>query len=410
MRPSSGILRHVTVCLLPLSIALAEAACQAQPSSQATREASGATRAGNSTLVIPTPGQFAPVTVSSEEQKNFMMKSARSAWSFIERNYRPASGFPQATENYEFVTIWDVGSALAAYYSAHQLGLIPESKYRNNTKRALETLARMPLYDGRAPNKLFASSTGFMVDRNEKKTEKGYGVSVIDLGRLLIWLHIIAENDSTLAPLAREVVARYELKDFVKDGYLMGEDLDPANGKVRKYQEGRIGYEQYAAEGFALWGVRAERALDFAANGKPVRVNGHTVLADKRRTDMLTSEPFVMMGMELGWTGPHWRPLSLGILAAQEERWKQTGTITMVSEDAVPIPPAYFYYYLLHRDGKDFVVASPLGEPVDKNPRWVSAKAAFGYHALSPSDYTWKALQAVKYGSNSEGWTAGAST
>ena len=81
--------------------------------------------------------------------------------------------------------------------------------------------------------------------------------------------------------------------------------------------------------------------------------------------------------------------------------------MTMVSEDAIPVPPAYFYYYLLYHDGKPFVVSTVSGAVSDSFPRWVSAKAAFGYHALAPSAYTWLALQTVKYGSSTTGWTAG---
>ena len=93
--------------------------------------------------------------------------------------------------------------------------------------------------------------------------------------------------------------------------------------------------------------------------------------------------------------------MALAVLAAQEARYKETGIVTMVSEDAVPDPPAYFYYYLLYHDGKPFVVTCPPWI-APTFPRWVSAKAAFGYHALAPSDYTWRALQTVKYGGTTD--------
>lgn len=49
----------------------------------------------------------------------------------------------------------------------------------------------------------------------------------------------------------------------------------------------------------------------------------------------------------------------LAVLAAQEERFKRTGVITLVSEDALPDSPYYFYYYSLYRDGDSFVVDGP---------------------------------------------------
>jgi hypothetical protein len=82
--------------------------------------------------------------------------------------------------------------------------------------------------------------------------------------------------------------------------------------------------------------------------------------------------------------------------------------VTIVSEDAVPRPPAYFYYYLLHHNGQDFVVVTPSHDLVPWNLRWVSAKAAFAWHALFPSAYTWLAVQTVKGAeSPNVGWSAG---
>jgi hypothetical protein len=246
-----------------------------------------------------------------------------------------------------------------------------------------------------------------MADRDGVPTSSGYGWSALDLGRLLVWLRIVADNDSTLAPAARDAAQRVDFSRVTKDGYMQGVEIDGKRGRRRSYQEGRIGYEQYAAEGFARWGADVRRATDFRQNGKSVEVYGATILADKRGDDVLTSEPFVLMGLELGWS-PEWRAQSIAVLAAQEERYRRTGTITMLSEDAVPEPPTYFYYYLLERNGKAFTVINPVGEASDRFPRWVSVKAAIGWHALAPDAYTWTALKAVEPArSRDRGWTAG---
>ena len=324
-----------------------------------------------SRLSLPTPPS---ARASTTEQRNFMRQSARSAWNFVSRSMSPGAGFVGATDTYPYMTVWDMASTIASIHSARQLGLINAGQYHRAMERAFRTIEKMPLYDRAAYNKLYASNTGAMVDRKTATSGKGYGWSVLDHGRLLIWLRIIGANDTTYATRAQAMVARLDMSRLVRDGYLQGEDLHPADSSVRRYQEGRIGYEQYAAEGFALWGARAERALDFGANGKSTMVLGHPVLADTRGDDLLTSEPFVMMGLELGWTSPTWRSLSLSVLAAQEARYKQTGIVTMVSEDAIPDPPAYFYYYLLYHNGKPFVVTAPSGEIAPTYPRWVSAK------------------------------------
>jgi len=386
--------------------ALALAALSSSSRGQSTPAGMPAPASAAASLKLPAAS--APVTTSMKAQRTFMMKSARSAWNFVERSASPTTGFVGATETYQFMTVWDMGSMLASIHSARQLGLISPAKYRSAMQRAFSTIEKMPLYDEAAFNKLYASNNGAMVDRKNEASQRGYGWSVLDHGRFLIWLKIVAENDPALTARAQATVARLNMSRLVKDGYLQGEDLRPSDSEVRRYQEGRIGYEQYAAEGFALWNARADRAMDFGANGKLTLVNDQTVLADTRGDDLLTSEPFVMMGLELGWTSASWRTLSLAVLAAQEARYKQTGIVTMISEDAIPDPPAYFYYYLLYHNGNPFVVTAPSGEIAPTYPRWVSAKAAFGYHALAPSAYTWKALETVQWGATANrGWTAG---
>jgi hypothetical protein len=364
-------------------------------------------------LDLPAPASLAPTTVSAEAQRALMLRSARTAWTFVTR-HSSKRGYVGATDYYPYVTVWDMASSLAATYSARELGLITPQQYRARIEPALKTLLEMRRYDSTAFNKMYSAETGEMVDRATHPSTQGYGWSAIDHGRLLIWLKIIG-TDSAFTARTDSIARRIDMRRLVVDGYLRGQDLNPAFGRTKRrivknriYGEGRIGYEQYAAEGFALWGARAEQALNFAANGKPVTLHGQTILADTRGHDLLTSEPFVMMGLELGWHTPHWRALSLAVLAAQEARARQTGRMTMLSEDAIPHPPTFFYYYLLYRDGNSFVVTTPLGVHNERFPRWVSTKAAFGYHALAPGDYTWRAVQAVQpSGASGEGWTAG---
>jgi hypothetical protein len=155
-----------------------------------------------------------------------------------------------------------------------------------------------------------------------------------------IVLKVIEQNDATAAPAVQRIVSRLKLPALVKSGYLNGANRDVKFNNHFEYQEGRLGYEQYGAEGLALWGVRADDALSFQTNGRAITVMGQSLLADGRRDDMLTSEPYIMAGLELGWTSPAWEEQSRNLLAAQQERHRKTGRITMVSEDAIPVKPA----------------------------------------------------------------------
>ncbi len=400
-----------------LVVAAAPCGCQSDPpgrpnapppqSSTPARGATAAEVAARPPLALQAPPTSPPPNVPLAEQKAFMNSAARTAWAFVSRAATPI-GFVGATDAYPYMTVWDLASTLASIYSARELGFITPTQYQKLMDRAFTTMEKMPLYGNVAYNKLYDARTGTMVDRKTERSSVGYGWSALDHGRFLTWLRIIAQNDPTYAARAEKIVGHLDMDRMVRDGYLYGENLDPKDGRAYDYAEGRIGYEQYAAEGFAQWGARADLALSFGANGRPATVNGQTVLADARGGDHLTSEPFIMMGLELGWPAPHWRPLALSLLAAQEARYKQTGVVTMVSEDAVPDPPAYFYYYYVYGDGRPWVVSTPTGETSSSFPRWVSAKAAFAFHALAPSEYTWRVLQTVKYAAAPKrGWTAG---
>jgi hypothetical protein len=373
-----------------LALAVAFLAAPASPHSQ--RSATNAPPAA----AAPSDNVDAP---------EYFSDRARMAWRYGERYYRPSSGLIAAVPFYDYATVWDLASGLAMLYCARELGFLEEADYKKRVALALKTMANLPLFDGIAFNKFYKVSTRAMVNRLHRPSGRGVGWSVTDIGRLLVWLRIVAERDADFKPAAEAVVKRLDMSRLVRDGYLWGEDLAP-DGTRRVYQEGQIGYEQYAAQGFALWGHRAEKALNLKENEIPVEVMGQTVAADKRQRDRLTSEPFVMAGLEFGWSADMQR-LARAVLAAQEERARRTGILTMVSEDALDVPPHYFYYYCVFANGREFSLDVQDPDAVVDKPRWLSAKAAFAWHALVPSEYTRRAVKAVEAAVGPHGWSSG---
>lgn len=364
----------------------------------------------NPTQPAPPPGGTVLTNPGANvvDERQLFLDGARTAWAFVERNYQPSTGLSRAHDTYQYVTLWDIASGLAATHSAHELGFISDAVYNQRIQRALTTLSSADLFDNAAFNKSYDSKTGKMIDRKQRISSRGYGWSVTDLGRLLTWLRILADNQPQFATQAANIVKRLDMSRLIKDGYVQGEDLNPDNGAVRQYAEGRMGYEQYAAAGLALWGHRAEKSLDARLNALPVSVLGIPIVADKRGDERITSEPYIMMGMETGWYSPELRQQAWRVLAAQEARYKATGVLTMVSEDALPDPPFYFYYYDVYRQGRPFVVDAPAGGGYVESPRWISSKAAFAWHALLPSPYTLAVLQAVQPAAiPGRGWGAG---
>lgn len=324
---------------------------------------------------------------------------ARAAWQYLDKHYQPSTGFVKATPEWANTTLWDVGGQLLAYHAARELGLLAPEEYTRRTTRLLETLERLPLFRNAAYNKTYTTKDGQFGDGRQ-------GWSATDLGRFLLGLHIIKVREPRFAAQIDRVVNRIDFKQVVKDGYVHGQ-LIGSKGQPWTFQEGRIGYEQYVAAGFAPWGQDVRNALSVGTNAKPVKVLGVDLVRDGRGLDRLLSEPFILYGLEVGMPEDV-RRLAEQLLQVQEARYRQTGKMTIVTEDAVGVPPHYFYYYCAYCNGKPFVVdISSPGQELD-SPRWVSTKGAYGWHALMPNEYTQKAVAHVAAAKDpARGWSSG---
>ncbi|HYC50399.1 MAG TPA: DUF3131 domain-containing protein [Gemmatimonadaceae bacterium] len=327
------------------------------------------------------------------------------AWRQFERLWIPESGLAKATFDYDKLTTWDMGSVMAALYSGRVLGFLDPIGYNQRMSRTLRTLAEMPLFRDSVFHKLYDAHSGRMVNRDGRESDRGYAWSATDLGRFLVWLRIVANGDPAFAPLTRQIADRMHMDRVVMNGYMHGEDATPGRRRYH-FQEGRIGYEQYAAHGFGLWGHDVALAEDLHTNSQPVTVLGVELLKDTRGLDRLTSEPLVLMGLELGWS-PDEDRFARAVLEAQAQRYRETKIITIVSEDAVGIAPHYFYYYCVYCSGRAFVVETHAPGQRVSSPRWVSTKATFGWHALLPSEYTQLAVERIQRARATVGWSSG---
>ena len=352
----------------------------------------------------PSPLRERPPASATEDAT--FDRAARAAWAFIDRHSSAETGLVAAQPTWAYPTVWDIASTLGAYYSAHQLGYIERAEYVRRSRAVLETMSRARMYHGIGYGRNYDYRTGDLMGHDQEPSENGTGFSAIDLGRLLVWLKIVAVDAPELADLASTVANRIDESRIIADGYLRGETVNDS-GRVSEYQEGRIGYEQYSATGFALWGMTPENALSTEINLGSTMVLGVPVPTDTRRLDRLTSEPFILAGMEVGWSDDM-RDMAWQTLAAQARRFEETGQVTIVSEDAIALAPNYFYYYCVYCSGEAFVInVHTPGLQLDE-PRWISTKAAFAWHALLPSAYTWSGVQAVQPALDAEnGWASG---
>jgi hypothetical protein len=388
--------RNLLIAILTLTSLATSAACSKAQSSPQQQTGAQSAQAAQ------------PQLVTSPEERQLYIDAARNSWNFVNSIYQPTTGFAKAHSKYSYVTLWDIAGAMAAHFVARDLGFIDDATYDARISKALATLSTIDLFDRSAFNRIYDAETGRMVDNASKISTVGAGWSSTDIGRLLLWLRIVQTRDPKYAGITAQIVRRLDMGKVLNGGYLQGVDVDPKTGSRKAFIETEMGYQQYATTGFSLWGAKVARdAMDVRANASQVNVLGVKLLVDSRGNDRVMSEPYIMLGLETGYRSPQLRQQALAVLNAQAARHQRTGIVTMVTEDAMPDPPYYFYYYSVYHREQTFTVEGPGERLYVQKPRWVSSKAAFGWNAVLPNAYTQLALRTVQPAKTASGYGSG---
>lgn len=318
------------------------------------------------------------------------LAQAREAWSYFTYNTDARTGVTSSVAGYPSTTLWDLGSQLMATLAAEDLRLISAPDAARLLSAALESLSAFELVEGLLPNKAYHTQTLQMVSYDNVPVSGGVGWSALDIGRLAVSLTAVEHGHPELASLVRRAVARWNLF-ALSDGAAMFGATRRADGTLEKLQEGRFGYEQYAAKGLLAFGVPVGLALDYSAHAVYADVQGDTVACDDRVPEAhggtpapVLSEPWVLDGLEHGLdalTLPHAR----AVLAAQQRRFAATGKLTAVSEDHLDRPPWFAYSAVLGGTAR-WIAFSSSGRPAPQDLTF-STKAAIGWWALFGGDY-----------------------
>lgn len=330
------------------------------------------------------------------------VEMAKIAWRYFENNYQPETGFVNAVDNYPSTTMWDTASYMAALMSAHQFGFIDKQTFDKRLARLLQTFNNLDFFRGELPNKVYHTKTAIKVNYTNQPAEIGY--SGLDLGRLLIWLKILKENYPEHAPAIDSFVLRWDFTHVVDScGTINGAILN-AEKKTQYVQEGRLGYEEYAAKGYQLWNVPtclASHPNPFAT--MPMYcINVPYDTRDPRELSQhnyVVSESYVLDGLELGWdlatdttssdsvhTDLITENFAHRIYQVQENRYKETGVITARSEHQLDKSP-FFVYDTIYSDGYPWNTITDTGKYVPEFAA-VALKAALGMWVLWDSPYT----------------------
>lgn len=335
-----------------------------------------------SLLAVVSPSVEAPQAIQTISPPRTALNEAdrvlvEAAWAYFERNRR-STFLVDSVAGYPYATLWDVASTMAAVHAANELGLIPAAEATDWLGRLLDSLLGMPLYRDELPNREYDTRDVSIATTGKTKLAGGSGWSALDLGRMLIWLRVIHDVYPSLQSQVATLVASWDFRRLTRDGYLSGALFTGKQELIR--QEGRLGYEQYAAEGLALWGHSLPDASDYDRIELGL-VDGVEVPYDERNLAFLTSDPFVLGAIELGGINEAFRAVTETIFAVQRARWQRDGTITAAGEDALDRYPWFIYSNVLF-EGKAWRAVSHRGREQEGLFGW-SAKGALGWWALN---------------------------
>ena len=331
------------------------------------------------------------------------LRAARVAWHYFEKFTQETTGLANSVGNYPSTTLWDTASYIAGAVAAYELCLIEKPEFDRRMTQLLTTVKGLELFRKELPNKVYHTKTGAKVDYTNKPGEIGF--SALDIGRFLVWMRIIKNRYPYLGNTVDSVLLKWDFSNVIdSEGLLMGSYVDKETGETVYVQEGRLGYEEYAAKGFALWGFRpllahrAEPFLTASIYGVQVPYDGRDPRIFHSQNYVVT-ESYLQDGLELGFDMPHddsspdwlhsdgWRAeFADRIYQVQENRWRHTGFMTARSEHNVKGPP-YFTYDTIFSDGYPWNTVTPRGDYVPDHAA-VASKAALGLWALWDTDYT----------------------
>ena len=351
-----------------------------------------------------TPLPLAITGTSTQED----LDHARIAWRYFENNTHPETGLVNSADKYPSTTMWETGSYFIAVISADLLGIIKTDEAEARIALALGTLSEMRLFDDLLPNKAYNVQTGELVDYGNRPVERGLGWSALDIARMVGAMGQVQNSYPNLAPQIAVVMDKWDLSQMVENGQLIGGNI--ADEKLRRDQEGRVGYEQYAAKAMMLFGFDMFNAYRAEDHLMVKDVLGQPIPVDSRLHRNITpaftvSEPYIFDGLEFGFDARSHR-FATAIYKAQEARFRETGVLTAVSESHLDEAP-YFVYSSVWGGGAPWAVMTFKGERLDSK-RTVTTKVAFAMDALFGTEYTRELIAAITpLGDAERGWPEG---
>jgi len=356
--------------------------------------------------IVPESSQFvfpSKRVLNAQEQQ-----WAKVAWRYFELNYNEETGLVNSVDNYPSTTLWDSGNYLVALVAVYELKLIDQKEFDKRLSKILDSLASLKLYLGKLPNKVYNTQTLKMTDYTNKVALEGIGWSVIDIGRILAPFAYITRNYPEYNPKIKTILSKWNFKALQKHGELYGAIKEGNKNYI--LQEGRLGYEQFSAKLFGLFGVDAFNSMRYDRFLEFEDIYGVDIpydLRDKKKfeaNNYVVMEPYMLDGLEFGWDSFS-KEFSYRLYKVQKKRYEESGMLTAVTEDHINEKP-YFIYNSIFVNDQAWVAIDEKGT-VYPNQKTLSTKASFAMYALYRTPYTQKLIDAIAKLQSKRGWYGG---
>ncbi|OKP52638.1 hypothetical protein A8A12_04465 [Serratia marcescens] len=323
----------------------------------------------------------------TEEQRQW----ADVAWRYVQNNTQPGSGLVNGKDRYPVVSLWNIGDGLIALTAARRLDLIPQREFDARLSALLTTLDRLPVTRIGAPGSLYSAINGAF-------SQNGGAVSEAQgMARLLVGMRFAAQSFPEYRTFLERIALRWNFCDLLTqdDQPLDGREQ---NGSWHSAAASDVGYADYNHAAFRLWGFRRSSAQTAPFKtaiiyGLPIDVTAR----DPRLTGTpagIESTPYLLIGLEMGWTAPSSPNLAGASMAqraqrlyqAQETRWRREKILTARAQYSRSTAP-WEVYDSLFANGYAWNTLADDGRYAPELAL-LSTRAIFGLWALWDTRYT----------------------
>ncbi len=136
-------------------------------------------------------------------------------------------------------------------------------------------MTKLPLFAGELPGRGYDTRSLQLVDYGGNPAPEGNGWSALDLGRMLAALYNLKTCHPEYTAAVDKIVLDWSYLRVVREGILSSATVtkeQEGRSLIRVNPETRLGYEEYAARAFQLWG--------FNVNGSAVGGEYQTALVE----------------------------------------------------------------------------------------------------------------------------------